>query len=354
MSVRKTVKKNAKASLSGKWGKAILILLIFIGVNVVLNILDSVIFEALGYENMHVTYKLLESPSFQFEYSSIGEAPLGAYLVSVAFSLIRLCIMAPLMLGIINWALELTDGRAKPVGTVFWAYDNTAFGRSVLLDLSIAIKTSLFSLVIMLIPMLLIGFGSGLAAVGSISPALGIIMRVSGGLLLLACVPFVLWFAARYFVARLLLCDRYYYTTREATHLSVEATRGRRWAVVGFYFSFLPWYLLCVLLLPLLYVLPYYRVSSVMYARYLFEDYLMRQKKLDLTDPGSLIVDDVAPEDYQSAREEQGVPVEPEAPAVTEAAPAAPAQAEDYYYPRPQQQVEPSPDEKKDDSIADL
>lgn len=59
-------------------------------------------------------------------------------------------------------------------------------------------------------------------------------------------------------------------------------------------------------MLPLLYVIPYVAVAGTMLARYLFEDYLLGQKKLDVSDPDQLIIDDVAPEDYHKAREEQG------------------------------------------------
>lgn len=307
MTLRKVIKKNAKTSLKGNWGKAILILLIFIGVNLVLNLLDSAIFKALGYENMRISYNLLNSPSFQFDLRATENIPWGAMAVSFSFSLIRLCLIAPLTLGILNWALELTDGRVKPVGSIFWAYDNTAFGRSIWMEITIAVKVTLFAWLVMLIPALLVGFGDGLSTAGVISDAIGTMMVLVGSLLTLACIPLVLWFSARYYIARLLLCDRYYYTVGEATRLSVRATKGRRWEIVGFILSYLPWFLLCCFVVPILYVLPYYRVASAMYARFMFEDHLMRENKLNLTDPDRLIVDDLTPEAYQEARAEQGI-----------------------------------------------
>ena len=128
---------------------------------------------------------------------------------------------------------------------------------------------------------------------------------VIGSVLMLVALPFTWWFGARYMAANLLLCDRYYYTVKEATRLSVALTRGRRWQIVGFYLSFLPWYLLCCLVLPLLYVIPYVAVAGTMLARY------------------QLIIDDVAPEDYHKAREEQGM----EAPAPAEEPFTAPEEA---------------------------
>ena len=153
--------------------------------------------------------------------------------------------------------------------------------------------------------------------------SLGVPLVVIGSVLMLVALPFTWWFGARYMAANLLLCDRYYYTVKEATRLSVALTRGRRWQIVGFYLSFLPWYLLCCLVLPLLYVIPYVAVAGTMMARYLFEDYLLGQKKLDVSDPDQLIIDDVAPEDYHKAREEQGM----EAPAPAEEPFTAPEEA---------------------------
>ena len=56
-------------------------------------------------------------------------------------------------------------------------------------------------------------------------------------------------------------------TRREKRKLSVENTKGCRWQIVGFYLSFIPWYLLCCLIVPLFYVVPYVAVASTMLAR---------------------------------------------------------------------------------------
>lgn len=367
MTLRKVIKKNAKASLKNNWGRALLILLIFIGVNMLLNMLDGAIFRALGYENIRLTYDFFSAPSFQYEISEIQRIPAGAYGVSFLFTLIRICLIAPLMLGVNNWALELTDGRKKPVGSIFWAFDNAAFGRSIWLDITITVKVTLFSWLVMLIPALMLGFGTARV----LSEAVSVILIGVGSLLLLACVPFVFWFSSRYFMAPVLLCDRYYYTVREATRLSVEASKGHRWEIVGFYFSFLPWFLFCCLIIPILYVIPYFEVSTVMYARFLFEDHLMKQSKPNLSDPANLIVDDLTPEAYQEARREQGVPQETqgaevqEAPTPAETAPhldpqpdpqpeTAPDPDESFYYPRTEQSPPAPQEDPQDGEIADL
>ncbi len=301
MTLRKAIKFNAKKSLKGNWGKAILILLICTAIGILLNILDNAIFSALGFQHVKITGDLLRGDVIYQFGEKVGwpEA-----LLSLLLSLVRLCIMAPLTLGVANWALELTDGRTRPVGDIFWAFDNAAIYRSIWMEITVSVKVGLFSALIMLIPGAMMGYG---AAIFYDNRSLSVLLYALGGLLMLAAIPFELWFSARYFATRLLLCDRYYYTVREATKLSVELTRGRRWQIVGFYLSFLPWFLLCCLVLPIFYVLPYFAVASVMYARYLFEDHLLGQRKLDVSDPDRIIIDDVAPEDYHTARTAQGL-----------------------------------------------
>ena len=240
--------------------------------------------------------------------------------LSILLSLVRLCIMAPLTLGAANWALELSDGRSNSIGELFWAFDNAAWYRSVWMSITVAVKTGLFAIAVEAIPTAMMAIG---AANLWENRSLGVPLVVIGSVLMLVALPFTWWFGARYMAANLLLCDRYYYTVKEATRLSVALTRGRRWQIVGFYLSFLPWYLLCCLVLPLLYVIPYVAVAGTMMARYLFEDYLLGQKKLDVSDPDQLIIDDVAPEDYHKAREEQGM----EAPAPAEEPFTAPEEA---------------------------
>lgn len=317
MTLRKAIKFNAKKCLKNNWGRAILILVILTAVNLVLGALDNAIFSAMGFERVKIDWDILRDTIYQFDAQEISPA---AVALSLLLSLIRLCIMAPLALGAVNWALELSDGRSNSIGELFWAFDNAAWYRSVWMRITVAVKTGLFSFALELIPTVMV-------TVGRINlmenrPA-GVTLILIGGVLAVAAAPVTMWFGARYFAVDLLLCDRYYYTVKEATRLSVALTRGRRWQIVGFYLSFLPWYLLCCLVLPLLYVIPYVAVAGTMMARYLFEDYLLGQKKLDVSDPDQLIIDDVAPEDYHKAREEQGM----EAPAPAEEPFTAPEEA---------------------------
>ena len=325
MTLRSAIKQNAKRSLKGHWGRILLILLIFIGVNILLSGLDNAIFSTFGFHRIIISLDASQLRQIIINYPA-ALPRLGEIILSLLLALVRLIIMAPLTLGIINWALELSDGRMRPVSSLFWAFDNAAFGRSIWLKITVAVKTGLFGLVVSLVPMAFITIGTVLRMRETGSWAFGSLLIALGSLLSIVSGIATMWFSARYFAAKLLLCDRYYYTVREATRLSVAATRGHRWQIVGFYLSFLPWLLLCAFVLPLLYVIPYITMASVMMARFLFEDYLMGEKKLDLSDPDRLIVDDISPDAYAAAR---GEAVMDHGPAAEPSEKDAPAPEED-------------------------
>lgn len=320
MTLNKAIKFNAKKCLRNNWVRAILIFVIIAAVSAVLGALDNAIFSAFGFHRVEISIDLLQGGYMEWWLAEGADVTWYEVALSILLSLVRLCIMAPLTLGAANWALELSDGRSNSIGELFWAFDNAAWYRSVWMSITVAVKTGLFAIAVEAIPTVMMAIG---AANLWENRSLGVPLVVIGSVLMLVALPFTWWFGARYMAANLLLCDRYYYTVKEATRLSVALTRGRRWQIVGFYLSFLPWYLLCCLVLPLLYVIPYVAVAGTMMARYLFEDYLLGQKKLDVSDPDQLIIDDVAPEDYHKAREEQGM----EAPAPAEEPFTAPEEA---------------------------
>lgn len=320
MTLNKAIKFNAKKCLRNNWGRAILIFVIMAAVSAVLGALDNAIFSAFGFHRVEISIDLLRGGYMEWWLAEGADVTWYEVALSILLSLVQLCIMAPLTLGAANWALELSDGRSNSIGELFWAFDNAAWYRSVWMSITVAVKTGLFAIAVEAIPTAMMAIG---AANLWENRSLGVPLVVIGSVLMLVALPFTWWFGARYMAANLLLCDRYYYTVKEATRLSVALTRGRRWQIVGFYLSFLPWYLLCCLVLPFLYVIPYVAVADTMMARYLFEDYLLGQKKLDVSDPDQLIIDDVAPEDYHKAREEQGM----EAPAPAEEPFTAPEEA---------------------------
>ena len=86
---------------------------------------------------------------------------------------------------------------------------------------------------------------------------------VLSGALLLALTGLAFWFVSvqKYSRARLILAAYPDITVTDSVKLSVTGMSGRLLSAVLFKISFLPWILLCVFVLPLAFVIPYYNQS---------------------------------------------------------------------------------------------
>lgn len=86
---------------------------------------------------------------------------------------------------------------------------------------------------------------------------------VTAGLYLLGIAGFAFWliFVQRYSKAMFFLSCYKDFTPGDAIRESVRKTKGNEVDIFLFKLGFLPWFLLCLLVLPLFYVVPYYKQS---------------------------------------------------------------------------------------------
>lgn len=77
----------------------------------------------------------------------------------------------------------------------------------------------------------------------------------------------------RYFAAPILMINDPSISPQEALNLSVIISKNANGKTLGFLFSFFGWYLLSLLVVPLLYIIPYFLCSYAVYCRYLINHY---------------------------------------------------------------------------------
>lgn len=87
--------------------------------------------------------------------------------------------------------------------------------------------------------------------------------------LILICATLAGIFAERWFVAPYYIAEGF--SVHESFRLSVIATKRRRGEIFLFKLSFIGWALLSIFVLTAIWSLPYYSVSSAIYAKYLME-----------------------------------------------------------------------------------
>lgn len=262
MTLRRKIKENGKKCLYNNWGKAISIVLLGTAIYLLFAVIETILSFLVGLGG--------------------AQAGLGWYLPGTSvLSLILtgimavgfLLIYAPLRVGIAGWYWSISGGRSEDILTVFAPFSSgKMFGRSLLLALGLMVRQLVVGVLYLMIPSAALGASIWCIQSGSFEGSLfvGTMGLVLGGVLFLVAVGFYLLFCQRYFLAQYYLLDGET-TVHQAIKKSVQATAGHRDALFVFQLSFLGWMALGVLLLPLLYVVPYYEMSRLLYARFLME-----------------------------------------------------------------------------------
>lgn len=213
---------------------------------------------------------LLTLPSIPAEFWATGEAfrrP-EAYVLGAGVAL-GLLLVSPLRAGRARWYLENSRGNALPAALPFCGL------RVYLRALYVSLYDVLLRLVSVLPVLWLIWFGrlqiqAGAAHLGWSELTRRLLLLA----LWLAAAFFImlwLWFIQRWALLPYLALERPELGLRGLLRLSCSATKGFRFELLYARLSFLGWGVLCVFLLPFLYVFPYYEQTMALYARYLLE-----------------------------------------------------------------------------------
>lgn len=274
------LKKNAKLALKKNWGGAILIFLIVFGVAIMLSILQQVVITVFadGAVIDKTVFDFLIDPSKGAPDAMIIQNMAVEWIIIGVFSVLSLLFVAPLSLGEMRWFLKLIHGERIQVAEVFHFFESGRnFGRTVWYHINIYVRTFLWGIPIFAVPGGILGVSvyflstggeeaqRSSAAIASAGIFLAAILMILASIFYAACVN-------RYALASYLLAESDEITVRKAIRDSVKYTKGFRFSLLWFELSYIGWFLLCVLALPLLlYVMPYYNTAYTMYARYIVE-----------------------------------------------------------------------------------
>ena len=281
MSLFSTLKRNARAALSGNWGKAILTQVIGVGVVLLLSILQGICVFLISFQRgrQAPAAELFPANPEELFWWYSNHVPSREMLVIAAFSVLTLLLLAPIMLGTVKWFFLRSGGGNPGVGEVFSFFESLRqYGRSLWYYIQMAVRTYLWSILFYLLPLTLGG-----ALIGFLKYTLGgrISTYAATMVMLLVIILSILLtvlyavFINRYALVPYLLCGEgaEKLTVRDAFKVSVHYTKGYRGSLLLFSLSFFGWFLLApfTLYLILLYVGPYYQQSLALYARYIIE-----------------------------------------------------------------------------------
>ena len=252
------IKSNAKTSLRNKWTQAIGIGAVLLSVLCLYMVLINLISFPLSL--------------FFGKYTSL-------FILIAIIVLSFQCFAMPLLYGVLRWFWFTSADFDLPISEIFCYFSS---GKEYLKAFSLSFRIFMRSTGILLIcflPSLIIVaisspttyamfnasmpyWASSVWALGNTLTFFGIVMSF---ILLL-----------RYFAAPILMINDPSITPHEALDLSVIITKNANGKTFAFVFSFIGWYFLSLLYLPIIFTLPYFLASYAVYCRFLINYYNRR------------------------------------------------------------------------------
>lgn len=267
MNIRPIIKKNARESLKHHWGRTIGILLFLFAVNAVFLLLEQLFYYLLSMNGTVEPALVVDLFRGQLRVTW------SMALVTLTFALVSFVLTTPLMFGMTKWYFHQVGGERPSLLTLFtYFYSIRDLARSLALRVMLGVRVLLWGALFGL-PSAVLAFGIEAAAGYGGSFAL---LAVLGLILLEAVVTVImalLWFCwvQRYFLAEYLFVSRADMGLHAMIRESVRIMKGNRWDAAKLYLSYLPWYLLGLLVVPLLFTAPYLFAGTAINARVLLE-----------------------------------------------------------------------------------
>lgn len=273
------LKKNSKLALKGSWGRAILLLLITMGVSVLVptlrQIATSVFVPAPVFSNP--TMEPPFSGDFFNAFVETFRISWVEWVIIVVSGILSLLLSVPLSLGVVRWFYNIVHGRSLPITEAFHFFETgRTLWRAIWYEINVSIRCGLWAILFYCVPSSILGVsiyylsGNGepdrsAAAVATTGIFLSVVLFLLATIFYAACI-------CRYALAPYLLSESDDVTVKSAIRSSIAYTKGYRFSLMWFSLSFIGWFLLLIPALPVVfYVFPYCNTAVAMYSRYIIE-----------------------------------------------------------------------------------
>lgn len=278
MNKSSAIKKAAKVNLEDNWSKAFASMGIMLVVLLLLFLSEQLLVEILrhyGIINQIDAYvgdvDALKNWLNWLSAYFADKTTMYVNLIAVAFMFFGFLIVTPLRLGITTWYYTVAASKNAPLGNTFIYYrSNGKYIDSLLFTVRLFIRKLVCGIIAFAAP--------GVALAMTITHSINYVKTenekelsslkvyaIIAGVLLVAGLFLYAFLALRYFVSRYLFAKR----TIEDNKLSITKcfSDSKRYMVnnkkrvIMLFFSFIPLFLLCVFIIPIIYVMPYYNGS---------------------------------------------------------------------------------------------
>ena len=236
MSEQKTVKAQARAVLRHNYAAAVIALITLL---LPIFVIDGAVSAA-----DYLLIELLEDSTLQFILSVVS---------TVILTIVIGLLLSPLFNGYIRLYYRAGYTEDFDMADLFYYFKKGRYARSVSLNLSFMLRMAL-PLVICYLPLIIYDVMCYLKASDFVDSTLYLdfrfILCVLSGVL-------VILYSLRYFAVFTLYVENDRLSNRDIVRYSKQVMRGHSVHALRLYLSYLPWILLCITVLPMLYVIPY-------------------------------------------------------------------------------------------------
>jgi uncharacterized membrane protein len=181
-------------------------------------------------------------------------------------------LLAPLRTGRDAWFLSTAGGKKPRASRVmFWYKPANAF-KSARFWLSITFLRLIWAFIFLMPSLIILTVSWVSLSQGTVEINLLVALLASAAATLFIGLIFYMVASQRYFLSSVYLAKNPHAKVVEAIKKSAARTDGQCLRIFMFKLSFLPWFLLCVLIFPAAYVWPYYKQCCMRYGLHLTGD----------------------------------------------------------------------------------
>ena len=270
MTVNSHIRRNTGRALQANWSKGIAVGLVFLSVHILLLLVEKNIYTFLtsyGYKN------LLSSIDTVQKWIANGQYDAIAHLATlVVVGVVSLFLVSPIWFGGIKWAYAVASGENSPIALVFYFYTSgKRYFHSIGIILSVFFRIFGYLIVSLLPACAMYSLAWFYQSSGYYSIYLYWVMLGFTWLLFIVGLAYFIYACCKYYLVGFLFVENTSLKTTQLVRLSSCIMKGERFQLILLLICMVPLLVLCIVFIPIIFIVPYLSVELALFAKYQIE-----------------------------------------------------------------------------------
>jgi uncharacterized membrane protein len=262
------IKLAAKSSLKHRWPEAIAVTVVFLATALLNLVMQSALMTIFKVDNVWSPFSPTDVPFHNI---------VAGFCITIFSAVFSLSVMFPLIYGVMRWFWLVTGGGDPSLSEIFYYFSSFAvFKKAVLVSIGLFIRL-VIGAVLSFLPYVILNvvtlpdfytrFSITMQTWVDRLTTLIPVLEVMGFL-------FLMFWVSLYAMFYTVMFNNPTQSAHSIIRASVKMTRNRRVRFVVFALSFLGWFLLNTLVIPLVFTMPYFMASLAVYGREVYRSAL--------------------------------------------------------------------------------